>query len=170
MTTRRRSIRRRRIWTTTNVVELPVSSGVNGQKAQILDANFALSTGLAGMFGCTISRTHVCTLLTSIEDATSIIKMQMGIGIFPTGTDEGDFPNLQRYEGDWLAYECFVFQLPGGTAQIPVVPSEAAFTRSDYRSMRKVTDVGMSPFIVFQTDSASDFEIDAVVSQLILLP
>jgi len=93
----------------------------------------------------------------------------MGIGVFSTTIDNADFPDLSNYDGDWMAYECNVFQMPG-VDLAPVVPESASTLRADYRSMRKVPRVGMTPFFVAQSDSTIDFDIDFVISQLILLP
>ena len=57
----------------------------------------------------------------------------MGIGIFPSGMDNGDFPDLAVYDGNWMAYECFAYKMPGAASTL-VLPSEAAFNRLDYRS------------------------------------
>ena len=122
------------------------------------------------MMGITLSRTHVCMLATSAVDETllGVIKLTMGIGVFAGGIDEGDFPDLQTYDGDWMAYECMVFQMPGVALQ-PMLPESASFVRADYRSMRKI-DTGESPFLVAQIDVSRDIELDVVVSQLLLLP
>ena len=127
-------------------------------------------TGLSNMLGCTIARTHVCTLISSdgTNSTSNFGKAFLGIGVYSEGMDNGDFPDLSVYNGDWLAYECFSYQMPGAIDTV-VNPTSAAFSRTDYRSMRKI-DSSEMPVLVMQQDHGSAIVYRLQVSYLVLLP
>ena len=167
MTTRQR---RRRLWTADQANITVGTLGVPGQITRQVDVNFLASTGLASMFGCTVARTHTCVLIdSSTNTGTSFIKGWMGLGVFPSGMDNGDFPNLEVYEGDYFAWECFSMLMPGVASTI-VLPNEAAFIRGDYRSMRKIGRADERLWVVFQLDTTQIVRFRFQMSALILLP
>ena len=170
MTSRNRAPRRRRVWSNDDSSVVVGTSGVPGQIARRLDPAFLAMSGLSSMFGCTIARTHVCILITSdgTNSADSHFKAKLGIGIFPEGMDNGDYPDLEAYNGNWFAYECFVFRAPGVINTV-VLPEAAAFARLDYRSMRKI-DSGEMLVLVMQHDLNETIRYAVSVSFLVLLP
>jgi len=165
------SSRRKRIWTTSSGTLNLTAAGIGGGKSSNLASNWISSTGLASMFGCTVGRTHLCALVQSAMGETAVVAntLFLGIGVYPTLMDDIDFPALANSDGSWMAQECTVFRMPGA-GDLPVLPGEAAFLRADYRSMRKVDEVGYNPFLVAQQEVAEAVDVRFVVTQLILLP
>ena len=93
----------------------------------------------------------------------------MGIGIFPAGIDNGDFPDLSVYSGDYFAFECHNFKMPASSETL-VTPDQAAFHRADYRSMRKIGRAEERIALVWQQDTTEIVRYRAQISMLILLP
>ena len=167
---RTRAPRRRRIWTSDQSIITVGTAGQAGQIVRQIDGVFLTSTGLASAFGCTVARTHVCYLIdSSTNTSVSFIKGFLGIGIFPEGMDNADFPDLASYEGNYYAYECFNFQMPGASSSL-VLPAEAAFGRLDYRSMRKIARTGERVVLVLQLDTTEIVRFRLNISILMLLP
>ena len=168
MVTRR--ARRRRIWTNDHSTITVGTLGVPGQIFRHVDANVLLNTSLASMFGSTVARTHTCVLIdSSTNTGTTLMKAYLGMGVFPQGMDNGDFPDLEQYNGDYFAWECFSFQMPGA-ANTLVLPSEAAFTRQDYRSMRKIPRTEERVNVVLQIDATEIVRFHLQIAMLFLLP
>ena len=166
--------RRRRIWSTTSSSLLLTTSGVPGQLSLNLSDTVQGKMGLLSMAGFTVSRTHVCTLIASGagEVGLDVHKIIWGIGVFASGIDNGDYPDLDNYSGDWMCYECNIFFLPAQQNQ-HVLPGEAAFNRADYRSMRKIGRNDESLFLVAQiegTAPATGILMHFIVSSLYLMP
>jgi len=164
--------RRRRVWTNIRGTLPMDTTGQGAQKSFKLDTNFLTDMGLASMAGCTISRVHICTLITNDAGETSSVRSQLtwGIGIYSSLIDAGDFPNVELYAGDWMAYGCSIF-FTQAAANLPVLPGEAAFQEKDFKSMRKISRSGISPFLVAQLGLAAiDVDLLFNISMLVLLP
>ncbi len=164
--------RRRRIWVTTGGSVALSIAGQAGQKSISLRTDFENKTGVGPMAGCTIARTHVCFLPESGSgDATSgIHRLMMGVGVYTELIDDADFPNVVRYDGDWLAWECAIVKMPGAASTV-VLGLGGDNVRVDSRAMRKIPRTDGTPFIVFGLDTApTGLTVQFVVSQLILLP
>ena len=170
MTTRTRTPRRRRMWTADESTITVGTLGVPGQIFRQIDVNFLTQTGWASMLGCTIARTHTCVRIDSnTNTGNNLMRAWMGIGIFPSGMDNGDFPDLSIYNGDWFVYECYTFQMPSAASTL-VLPESAAVHRSDYRSMRKVARPDERVCLVWQQDTTVIARYGIQVSMLVLLP
>jgi len=167
------SPRRKRYWVNSGFDSTLLTGGVPGQLAVNLNTNLEQRLGLLSLAGFTVSRTHICSLITSggSETGTGRFSIFLAIGVFTAGIDVQDFPDISTYDGDWLAWECYTFQLPGAVA-LPVLPDEAAFQRSDYRSMRKIPKSTDQLFLVIQIDStpSSAVVIKGEVASLFLAP
>ena len=162
--------RRKRVWTqTVNTITV----GTLGQPGQIfvaIDPNLRSAFGLSTLAGFTVVRTHACVLIdSSTNTSSSFIKANMGVGIFPEGMDNGDHPNLEIYAGNYFAFECFSFQMPGVASTI-VLPSEASFTRSDYKSQRVIPRPESRIHMVLQQDTTEIVRYRTQISMLLLMP
>jgi len=163
--------RRRRVWTNTDDTKILTVAGAPGQKAIDLSSNLLTGLGLAHLAGYTVAHTHVEILAQSDVDETGVSRVHMhwGIGIFAGGIDDGDFPLLDLYEGDWLAYGSFLFKLAGAGITL-VLPTEQSVRRYESRAMRKIDRIGEVPFLVLQQDSTQGVAYQVSCSQLWLMP
>ncbi len=165
--------RRPRSWYNQGFLSTLAAAGAGGQQITNLSTIMEARLGVTGLPGYTVSRLHMCTLITSGTSETGVGRFSVfiGIGVYPSGMDAGDFPDLHLYEGDWMAFECFTFQL-SGTELLPVLPESASFQRSDYRSMRKINRAQETLFLVAQIDSApaAAVNIKGEVSGLMIMP
>ena len=93
----------------------------------------------------------------------------MAVGIYPTGMDNADFPTLDKYDGDWLWWKCIVYKSPGVSGAL-ITPEEEAAFQVESKAMRKITDVGQTPFLVAQTDTSEDVDLTVTLALLVLLP
>ena len=161
---------RSRMWTSQNAGVTLVSAGVAGQISLSLDTDYAASTGLASMFGCTIVRTFVRCSIRSGNAETSNADMIgfMGLGVFPSLIDQGDFPDLNIREGSWWGYIAHPFSMPGAVLT-PVIPDRAAFFEVEFRSGRKV-GIGERPSLVVQQTVSDTVTYNVTVTMLCLLP
>ncbi len=165
----RNTPRRRRTWTNSNVTLNVTAAGQPGAKQVDLGATLKGQLGITDLVGFTVARTHICVLIEGLDTNTSIITSNMGIGVYANNIDDIDFPDLSQYEGDWLAYECFIFKQPGTAGLLPV-NDNTAFHRSDYRSMRKIPRTGLDLKLVFQHDTVATVNYHVACSILWLLP
>jgi len=141
-------------------------------KAVDLSANLLTGLGVAHLAGFTIIRTIVTGFIQADSDNTTFeaaIHAHWGCGIFAGAIDDGDFPGLGVYDGDYYAYGALVYQNPGVASNV-VVPPEAALIRGDSRAMRKIDRVGEVPKIVFAQNTANDFIYNGSVSTLLMMP
>ena len=162
--------RRRRVWTSADGVLAVISSGIAGQKISEISQNLQTTLGIAQLSGFTVGRTHLCVQAKGAANNTVITQQRvfLGLGVFPQAMDEGDFPDLETYQGDYFGYECMTFQ-GSGTANKPVEPESAGFLRADYRSMRKIPN-GEAIFLVIQQTGADDYDFNFVASMLLMMP
>ena len=106
--------------------------------------------------------------MTSGQTATTTAKVYMGVGIFPTGMDNADFPDLSKYDGDWLWWTCKIFTFTG--IDVPVLPDQVAGFDVDSKAQRKITDVGLQPWFVCQSDTTTDLRVRVDLAMMLLLP
>ena len=162
--------RRRRIWTQDEATITVGTANQAGQIARQIDVNILTEASLGSLAGYTVVRTHVCVLIdSSTNTGTSFIKANFGLGVFPEFMDQGDFPRLDVYNGNYYAFECFTFRMPG-VASTVVLPAEAAFTRSDYRSQRKIPRTNDRLWLVWQQDTTEIVRYRSQISYLLLVP
>ena len=163
--------RRRRLWSTTVGSRTVSNAGQGGQASHDLGENVQQGLGIAHLAGFTLSRTHVRILMMSDVDntAVSVLTSFFGIGIYAGSIDNGDFPDLSLYDGDWMAYGSMVTKMPGALSTL-VLPESRAVYEADFRSMRRIDRIGEVPFLVLQHNSTDDIQYHYTVSQLILLP
>ncbi len=166
-----RTPRRRRVWSNTNATLAVTVADQPGQRFTVLGTNLLTGLGLAHLAGYTVKDTHVQIMASTGGDETDVtlVTAQWGIGIFTGSIDAGDFPQLDLYEGDWLAYGSFVFKLPG-TISTLVTPTELAVRQWHSAAMRKIDRVGEAIFFVIQHNLAVNVNYTLAVSQLWLMP
>ena len=161
--------RRRRTWTTSSGLVTLTALGQAGQLSLDIGAQMRTKIGIVDLAGMTVARSHLCVQVRA--DASNATGIQnrafIGLGIYTALIDDGDFPDLQQYDGDWYGYECMAFQ--GGGVDLPVVPESAGFFRADYKSMRKLRS-RETAWIVFQQILNDDFDYSFIVSTLWLMP
>ena len=160
--------RRRRLWTSQNAEVTLSTGGVAGQIALGLDTDFIASTGLASMFGCTVVRTFLRGYIRSGDSTVSDMAAFIGLGVFPNGIDQGDYPDLNVREGDWFGYLALPF-LTSGVAVKPVQPEEAAYFTAEFRSARKI-GLGETLTLVIQQTITRSVVYHVTTTMLCLLP
>ena len=150
---------------------LLITAGIPGQLKIDLSTNLETGLGLAHLPGYTCIDTHVSVLIRSSSDEsqTSLVQAAFAIGVKPTGMDNGDYPNLELYEGDWLWYQAYQFLLPGAVST-PVLPDAAAFQRSHSGASRRITDIGQEMVLVGQQGTSQNVDYFFQVQQLWLMP
>ena len=163
--------RRIGLWTSTNTTLVVDTAGIAGQKAVQTTSNLESGLGLAHLAGYTIvdTRVKVYAESSSAEGGNTLEHASLGIGVFSTGIDEGDFPNLTVYEGDWLWYGTMIFRLPGAVSGT-VLPTEFSQLHSRSRAQRRIPDVGLSGWMVAQQSGGSDVNYFVRVEHYILMP
>ncbi len=163
--------RRRRVWSNSDASLSVIVPGQGGQKLVDIGANLQVGIGITHLAGFTVAMTHVdlTVMSSSDESGSSFLRAHWGIGIFAGGIDEGDFPDLSLYEGDWLAYGTYHFQLPGAISTL-VLPTAQAVRSYESRGSRKIDRVGEVPFLVVQHSGAENVDYHFSVSQLWLMP
>ncbi len=162
---------RRRLWSnTTSDLEVIVSDSP-GQQHMDLSQGIEVGLGLTHLAGFSVVFTQVQLLIHSADDesGTAFIDAFAGIGVRPTGMDNGDFSNLALYEGDWLWYQAYQFQIPGAPLTLALPnPLINSVTRS--HSSRRISDVGQEEVLVIQHSSAANVNYRFAVQQLWLMP
>ena len=148
-----------------------VALGQNGQISVDLGVNFETALDISHLVGYTLSRTFVKILAVSDSDnaGSGVIRAFWGIGVYAGSIDNGDFPNLELGEGDWMAYGTMIFDMPGAASTV-VKPDTAALIVNDFKSMRKIDRIGEVPFLVMQQTTSSDMVYHYAITQLLLMP
>ncbi len=145
--------------------------GQAGQKSVDIGETLQTGLGISHLAGYTVVRTFVKGMATAAAGNTTeqIVHAQWGIGIFAGSIDDGDFPDLGLYDGDWLAFGSLVFKNPG-VALNTVLPEAAGYVDVSSKAQRRVDRIGEVPFLVVQTNRAEDYEFSFAISQLWLMP
>ena len=162
---------RSKLWTTRRETLALAAAGQPGQKSfEVLD-NLQAGLGLAHLAGYTVIHTEVRILLISSSSETSILPNDFHFGITrqPGSIDDGDFPALELYEGDYYFYTSLVLQLPGAVDTL-LKPAEHAIIRHQSGASRRISDVGQAFFFVAQQRVAEAVDAHVVVSSLVLMP
>ncbi len=163
---------RARLWTSTTF-SLPVGTlGQPGQVSVETLANLRSALGLSHMAGFTIIETFVQGIIHSDTDETALtfVTASMGIGVKPSGMDDGDYGQLDLYEGDWLWFHSQTFQLPGVVSS-PVGPiAESASWRTRSHAQRRINQVGDQAIMIIQQDSNANAVYRGTVQHLVLMP
>lgn len=162
---------RNRLWTNTDLILNVTAADAAGQVSQNLTTNLQTGLGIPNLAGYTCVRTFVRGFVQSDGDNTTAgtVFAHWGIGVYAGGIDNGDFPDLSLYDGDWLAYGSLVFRNPGVALNI-VEPERAGYVQMDSKSARRLDRIGDTMFFVVQQSTAQDFLYNLSVSQLWLMP
>ncbi len=162
---------RAKIWTSSRLLVALSASGSAGQVSAQTLANLRTALDISHLVGYTVIDTRIRALIHSDDGETGggFLELTYGIGIFAAGIDDGDFPDLSLYEGDWLLWGAVQVQLPSAASTI-VLPPHAALEIARSQSARRISDVGQSMFMVWQQSVAEGVDIQATVSHLVLMP
>ena len=163
--------RRARIWTTFDSSVGVSALGPLGQQAVKIGANILSGLGISHLAGYTVGPFFL-ELMILTDDGNTIVEevtAHCGIGIFDGGIDEGDFPDLENGDGDYLLRENMVFQSPGATDTLVRLDTRAS-RRVISRSQRRLERVGDTVWIVFQHSTANDIDYYFSVTFMLLMP
>ena len=162
---------RARIWTNEKFTLALSAAGVPGQQRQQTITNLLTGIGLAHPVGYTVIGTWVSGLIHSDdgETGTGFLQLFWGIGVFTTGVDVGDYPNLELYDGDWFVWGNRQITLPGAINTV-VLPEPMSIISAHSRGQRRILDVGQSIYFVVQEDVAEGVDLEMSVTHLMLMP
>ncbi len=133
------------------------ASGFAGAKRSNLGASLEAGLGVGGLPGWTVGPMWLAMLLLTDGDNTSssVVTAHVGVGVYPSGMDDGDFPDMALGDGDWMLRSDIIFEMPGVISTL-VKPDQVATQRLETRSMRRIERLGDSLFIVVQQNVADD--------------
>ncbi len=155
------------MFTTTNVAFTLVAgdTGVASQESNIsISSDFETKSGRS-LRGVTLARLWVRGLyFTQAVVTTPVVSSYfMGVGIFTQGVDDGDFPNLETHDGDWMLHDARVLidtsVSTDANALNPEAPAAGSNVVIDNRSMRKIMRDTEAVFVVMQKGSVTEDNI-----------
>ena len=148
-----------------------VASGQAGQKALTVGDNLLAGLGISHLAGWTIGPVFLDILVLSGSGNTStgVVRWYAGLIVADGSQDEGDFPNLQAGDGDYMLKGGGVYQFPG-VAIATVLPSEGSIKLITSRSSRRLERIGDVPFLIFQQDNANDADYHWQITYMAIMP
>ena len=160
-----------RLWTSKTATVTVSAAEDPGQKSVNVLSNIQTALDLSHMAGYTISSSWVDMLVESGPSETGTGRMAAHYGLIVLGgnPDDGDFPDIGKYEGDYFHYNTIGFKLPG-VASTLVLPHQRAAVRSHSSGQRRITDIGQTAYIVCQHSAAQTVVFQFVVTLLMLMP
>ncbi len=162
---------RARIWTNNNYEVTLTALGAPGQKSVTTLGSLRSALDISHLVGYTIIETWIRGYIAAGTDETGVLRnaLQFGVGIYAGLIDDGDFPRVDLYEGDWMAWGSNSFRLPG-VAFLPVLPEPNAIINVHSKGQRRINDVGETVFMVLQEDLAATIDVNFTVTHLLLMP
>ncbi len=170
--------RRRRFWTT-SVFNLGLTGAAVGTGSQ--DSSTAVFTSVTTkldtsiLAGLTLVKCYLNGYWRTAADVAAPVvnTFSVGLGLFPSGIDDGDFPDLSSHTGDWVLHDSrpLVEVQSGGAVVVPLLPQSGEMTsglRLESSGMRKLQTLADRPFVVAQKAIASEetITLEAVVTCL----
>jgi len=162
---------RAKVWTSSTFTLQLAAAAQPGQISAQPLANLRAALDLSHLVGYTIIDSRIRGIVHSddAETGTGIDVITFGIGIFTGSIDNGDFPRVDLYEGDWLLWGTNTFFLPGA-ANKPVLPDQMSVIDVRSRAQRRINDVGDTLFLVAQQSAAEGIDLSVQVTHLVLMP
>ncbi len=161
--------RRRRFWTTSDIdlTLVAATAGVASQKftaAVFSSVTAKLDTSILN--NLTIARAYLNGFwrTSSVVTAAVLTSYAIGLGLFPAGMDDTDFPDLSAHDGDWLLHDSRkLIEVDNGPAVVaPLLPQSGEMTsglRIGSSAMRKITRLDERPFVVVQKADVTEDNI-----------
>ena len=156
--------RKRRLWTTQRQIltNTAASVGVVGQESFDLGAAFETASGQQLTQGVTVAHTYIRGILHQDAATTAVNLMwALGLGIFTSGIDDADFPDVASHAGDWLLHEAKIIQEPtSGTINPYSVngsgSNNGGVVRLESRGQRKILRRDETLWVVIQKDTVTE--------------
>ncbi len=168
MTIRNRAPRRSRLFTTTLFSQTIVAGNIGTASQQSNNqatSDFESKSGRTAR-GVTIARIWIRALYHTIAVITTpvISSYYLGMGIFTSGIDNGDFPDLSQHDGDWMVHDARPLIDTAVSTDPNVLNPEGAgnyggVVSIDNRSMRKLNRDTEQLFLVLQKSTVTEDNI-----------
>jgi len=172
MRTRRRPTtpeRKDRMFVTTEVALTLVAANQSVASQQLTNQLNSDAESRAGRSsrGMTVARIWVRGFYFTLAVVTTpvVIGVQLGVGIYPSGIDVGDFPNVAAHAGDWMLHDTRRLHDSASLTVAPTLlePQEVATGGAvldlDNKSMRKIRKANDELFVVLQKDGVTEENI-----------